>query len=73
MLQAMLWAQILQLKRVVIFLLSPLQCYLKENCTQAVAAVRIWLPKDITGNDELGLTLFYREFIHFLSSLAGHQ
>lgn len=73
MLQALLWAQLVQLKRVIIFLLSPRHGYLEEDCAQAVAAVQIWLPKDIISNDELGLSLFCREFIHFHSSLAGYQ
>jgi len=46
-LQALLWAQSVQLKRVIIFLLSPHHGYLKEDWAEAVAAVKIWLPEDI--------------------------
>lgn len=57
-LRALLWAQLVQLNRVIMFLLSPHHSYLEGDCAQAVAAVQIWLPKDIICNDELGLSLF---------------
>lgn len=57
-LQALLWARLVQLKRVIIFLLSPCHGYLK-NCAEAVAAVQIWLPKDVICKGELGLSCFF--------------
>lgn len=38
-LRALLWAQLVQLNRVIMFLLSPHHSYLEGDCAQAVAAV----------------------------------